>query len=246
MLLFRGGALGSRGYWGKQGLRFLPRNLMISRLKTGMARRKRELLDILRDRPNGEVPDKKTSTRQTASAPSQSETSKPSTPASERSSQRLSSMSGAPKSSGRNWSALIGIGVSLAVVVLLGLKFWPLGPAEASNDDDGENNAALESDEPFAVLVAKYAYSPANKATAIASGRELRAQFPDLQTSVYLTKYPPDNPEIYELWIGASESQNELTDLLRQVQEATIETLPQNPRPFASAYIEQRRPIASN
>ena len=220
---------------------------MISRLKTGMARRKRELLDILRDRPtDGEAPVKKTSTRQAASAPSQSETSKTSTPASERSSQRLSSMSGAPKSGGRNWSSLIGIGVALAVVVLLGLKFWPLGPAEASNDDGDESSTALESNEPFAVLVAQYAHDPANKTLAVACGLELRAQFPDLQASVYLTQYPTEEPEIYELWIGESESQNELTDLLRQVQEATIETLPQNPRPFASAYIEQRRPIASN
>jgi len=155
-------------------------------------------------------------------------------------------MSGAPKSGGRNWSSLIGIGVALAVVVLLGLKFWPLGPAEASNDDGDESSTALESNEPFAVLVAQYAHDPANKTLAVACGLELRAQFPDLQASVYLTQYPTEEPEIYELWIGESESQNELTDLLRQVQEATIETLPQNPRPFASAYIEQRRPIASN
>lgn len=227
----------------KEGLRFLHQNLMISRLKTGMARRKRELLDILRNRPPGEGSAKKSSARRSESAPSQSEASKVSTPASERSSQRLSSMSAAPPAPGRNWSALIGVGVALAVVVLLGLKFWPEGPAEASSEDDG---VAAVSSEPLAVLAAKFAYSPSNQTVAVKCGKELRAQFPEIQQTVYLTRFPPGEPEIFELWIGESQSSEELTDLLRQVQEATIETLPQNPRPFASAYIEQRRPLASN
>lgn len=155
-------------------------------------------------------------------------------------------MSSAPKSGGRKWSSLIGIGVALAIVVLLGLKYWPLGPAEASSGEDNANPAASQSTEPYAVLVAKYPYSPANRTLAVQSGRALRGQFPELQDSVVLTQFPPEDPEIYELWIGVSEDRDDLSDLLRQVQEAKVESLPQNPRPFASAYIEQRRPIASN
>ena len=154
-------------------------------------------------------------------------------------------MGGSAPKQGRSWSPLIGLGVALAVVVLLGLKYWPLGPAEASTENDG-NSSAVESTEPYAVLVAKYAFSPANRALAVQSGRALRDLFPALQKSVVLTKFPPEDPEIYELWIGRSEESGDLNDLLRQVQEASVDSLPQNPRPFASAYIERRRRIASN
>jgi len=210
-----------------------------------MARRKRELLDILRNRSDGDGASKKPSTRHTAPAPSQSEPSSRSASKSESSrTHRLSTMSSAP-AKGKSWSTLIWVSLALAVVVLLGLKYWPQGPAEANSDDNAVPAEQLSS-EPYAVLVAKYAFSPTNRALAIQSGRALRAKFPELDSTVVLTKFPPEDPEIYELWIGKSEDSDELKELLRQVQEATIEDLPQNPRPFASAYIEQRRPIASN
>ncbi|MBC8406179.1 MAG: hypothetical protein H8E15_13220 [Planctomycetes bacterium] len=153
-------------------------------------------------------------------------------------------MSSAP-TKGKSWPTLIGVSLTLAVIVLLGLKYWPQGPAEANSGDNGVQLEALSS-EPYSVLVAKFAFSSANRVLAVQSGRALRAKFPELETTVILTKFPPEDPEIYELWIGESKDSGELDELLRQVQETTVEDLPQNPRPFASAYIEQRRPIASN
>ncbi|MAW61095.1 MAG: hypothetical protein CMJ94_09680 [Planctomycetes bacterium] len=134
---------------------------------------------------------------------------------------------------------------TIGLLAILGLlKFWPSSnePIEAGN---GGEPAAV-SNEPYAVLVATYAYDDAKKRIAQATGRAVRDLFPDHTSSLKLITYPQKDPDLIELWIGEAEDPSDLQDLLRQVQESTVPTDKNNPRPFVSARIERRRHISTN
>ncbi len=229
-------------------LRFFSQNLIISRLTTGMARRKRELLDILRERSkNGEAPARQAEpSRRTASAPSKLDASSSNTSTQEAISSKAPAKIRVPSDEASSWPIVPWIGIALLVgFVLLSIKFWPDGAAEAS-ESEVDSSVAGVSEEPFAVLVAEYSFLPVNKTLAIQCALALRDQFPQLADTVLLTKFPPDDPRVFELWIGVDPDRGVLNELLRNVQEAQVQNHPQNPRPFASASIERRRPIATN
>jgi hypothetical protein len=137
----------------------------------------------------------------------------------------------------------IGV-VGLLALVLISVKFWPTGPAEAAQGDASTDPAAAQVSEPYSVLVATYKFKPAIQAIAIETARALRSQIPD--HAVELTVFPAEAPENIELWIGESTTTDDLQALLRQVQESSVPTDKKNPRPFASARIERRKPLTSN
>ncbi len=213
-----------------------------------MARRKRELLDILREHStNEEAPARQAEpSRRTASAPSKLDASSSNTSTQEAISSKAPAKIGVSSDETSSWPIVPWIGIALLVgFVLLGIEFWPDGAAEASSNGVGPSVADV-SEEPFAVLVAEYSFLPANKALAIRGGRALRVQFPQLADTVVLTQFPPDDPQVFELWIGIDQDREGLNELLRNVQKAQVQDHPQNPRPFDSASIERRRPIATN
>lgn len=223
-----------------------------------MARRKRELLDLLRERAKQKDASRSAESAQ-PQAPKKAPAPRPSAPKPAPSQPKVSqarrsastSRPAAPAkkaAAGASWFAehRTPVLATIALLVLVGaLKFWPGSnePAEASG---GEGNpAAAESNEPYAVLVATYAYTPDKVKVAQTTGRALRDLFSDLPDPK-LILYPQSNPELIELWIGEAPEPNELQDLLREVQESTVPTDPTNKRPFASARIERRRSITTN
>ncbi|MCH2101427.1 MAG: hypothetical protein MK209_05860 [Planctomycetes bacterium] len=222
-----------------------------------MARRKKELLDLLRERAKQDDASGSAESGQ-PSAPQEASASRPPASASAHSQPKVSQarhsastvrpVVPAKTASGGGWFAehRTPVLATVALLTIVGaLKFWPgnSDPAEASG---GEGLAApAESSEPYSVLVATYAYSPDKVKIAQTTGRALRDLFSDLPDPK-LILYPQSNPELIELWIGEEPEPNELQDLLRQVQESKVPTDPNNKRPFASARIERRRSISTN
>lgn len=228
-----------------------------------MARRKRELLDLLRERADQKdsarsaEASKPSSQQSSAPAPSQSESPKPRPSTSSTSSKTLASAKPSPakrakvkrrpeSGAGFAWFAQHRTPVLAAVgllVIVGALKFWPAStPAEAGQGEAGNASAAAESNEPFAILVATYQYNETNVPIAKATGRAVRDLFSELDAPKLIV-YPQQDPELIELWIGEAEEKTELTDLLRRVQESEVSTDKTNSRPFASARIERRRNI---
>jgi hypothetical protein len=231
-----------------------------------MARRKRELLDILRTSTSSDgpgaasTPDQAQSAEGTpkppvsASVPSQPKPSttaakssqgqaRPNTQGQTRPSRRPSEPRSSHSLNRPNLKVPVGV-VGLLVLVLLTLKFWPTGPADAAETSDPNGSTAVVETEPYSVLVATYKFKPEIKAIAIETARALRNLIPE--HAVELTEFPAEAPENIELWIGASERKEELNALLRQVQESSVPTDKKNPQPFASARIERRKPLTSN
>lgn len=227
-----------------------------------MARRKRELLDLLRERANQKdsarsaEASKPTSEQPTAPVPSQSKSQKPrpSTPSTPNKTLASAKPSPAPrakkrsseKGSGLEWFAQHRIPVLAAVgllVIVGALKFWPAStPAEAGQGEGGNGAPVAAASEPFAILFATYPYTEDKIPIAQATGRAVRDLFPEL-AAPKLIIYPQQQPDVMELWIGEAEEKAELTELLRRIQESQVSTDKNNPRPFASARIERRRNI---
>jgi antitoxin (DNA-binding transcriptional repressor) of toxin-antitoxin stability system len=230
-----------------------------------MARRKRELLDLLRERANQKdsarsaEASKPTAEQPSAPVPSQSESQKPRPSAPSTPNKTLASAKPVPaprvkkrsseKGSGFAWFAQHRTPVLAAVglLVLVGaLKFWPAStPAEAGEGKGGNDSQIAAATEPFAILVATYQYNEKNVPLAQATGRAVRDLFREL-AAPKLIIYPQQKPEVIELWIGEAEDKTELSELLRRVQESQVSTDKNNPRPFASARIERRRNINSD
>lgn len=240
---------------GLAGVAFFLPSAYHLQARNGMARRKRELLDLLRERAKQKdasrsaesaqpsAPKKVSAPRPAAPAPSQPKVSQ-----ARRSASTARPSAPAKSAAAGGWFAehRTPVLATIALLVIVGaLKFWPgsIDPAEASGN--GDHPAAAESNEPFAVLVATYAYAPDKVKIAQTTGRELRDLFSDLPDPK-LILYPQSDPELIELWIGEAPEATELQDLLRRVQESTVPTDPNNKRPFASARIERRRSISAN
>jgi len=227
-----------------------------------MARRKRELLDLLRERA-----DQKDSARSaeasnpaaerpSAPVPSQpkSQNPRPSTSSTPNKTLASAKPTSAPRAKKRSSEKGAGFGwfaqhrtpvlAAVGLLVIVGaLKFWPAStPAEAGQGDNGKGAAVAESAEPYSILIVTYQHNERNVQLALTTARAVRDNFSDLDDPKVIV-YPRDKPELIELWLGEAEDKTELTELLREVQESVVSTDPTNPRPFASARIERRRNI---
>lgn len=250
-----------------------------------MARRKRELLDLLREqarqkdssrsaegnrsekpeapkrpakkpvdpKPRGSTPPPKPATQKPATQEAVKQgAAKPAKPAKTPGSWARKSGDAPSRRAGRGANtpgfaqrfaryrmpAMASLGLLLVVALI---KFWPAGtPAEAS----GKGGSEVQQAEPFSVLVATYEFSSKGQEIARKTGQALRDLFPNLPDP-QLTGYPAENPVTIELWLGEAAEAEDLEDLLRQVQETSVPTDKNNPRPFATAVVKRRRPISS-
>lgn len=237
-----------------------------------MARRKRELLDLLRERAkqkeasrSSEASKPSAPTSPKAPAPPKKEKPKPEAkaprpaapklaPSQSKASQPRRRVSGT-RSSGSSAAGVAWfqqhrapVFATIGLLVILGaLKFWPAGssPVDAGQGGPSNDPSAAEATEPWSILVATYDYSEGTVPIAQATGRAVRDLFPG-EDAPKLIVYPQDQPELIELWIGEAEDAAELQGLLRRVQESQVDLDKNNPRPFASARIDRRRKLTAN
>ncbi len=205
-----------------------------------MARRKRELLDLLRERPpqsgSAKGPSEDRPTRAKPSAPSQKPVSAPP--------QRPSTLAAKPPSqSGRSAGSKSGgpwayLKIPTLVVAVFGLV--ALGLAMPRLFGGNSSLKAAAGDPPFAILAAQYASS--RKDIAIATAQAMKVQLGD-QVPVQLIRYQASEQELLELWIGEATEAIALEALLLRIQAAQVPTDRNNSQPFATALIDRRRRV---
>ena len=201
-----------------------------------MARRKKELLEILRARKQSgggvgsEVPKV---TAKPKPAPSQP---KPSPSAASRSPESFP------------WT------VAVLAASLLGIVLWwsfvkvekelrsevaVAGPVQATKPAlqpvDAGGLAVSEAPSPYSILTITYQAGQMERARKTGQFLKNQAQFP----SVVALATPKLNPKFYEIWIGEADESQDLAALLIQVQ-ATEMPDRKGVKPFASARIQRR------
>lgn len=193
-----------------------------------MARRKKELLEILRARKHSEgvvLPEVPQRRAKSDTAPSQSK----------HSSSLESNLSSAP------FPWVIAL---LALVLLFSVVWWATGVVKI---DSGPVTAvstefsskSIQSDKvassPYSILTITYQPGQINRAKQTALFLRDEAGFPH----VLALATPKDNPKFYEIWVGESVREEDLGSLLDKVQ-ATEMPERVGVKPFASARIQRR------
>lgn len=216
-----------------------------------MARRKRELLDLLRERDSqkdasrAREAGKRTESKPAEPKPVPSQSKKASKPVQ----QRPEGVSANPAPSMAERFAQIPrpvLGIVALLVVVLGIKFWP-GDSTLADSGSGPDDpsAAVAADQPFAVLAAQIPLQEDSAAAeARTIGRMLRDRFPELDDPV-LALFPSGNAEHVQVWLGESTTESELEPLLRRVQQLELPGSVQAEVSFAEARIA-KRPQLSN
>ena len=201
-----------------------------------MARRKKELLEILRARKKaggGVSPEVPKVAAKPKAVPSQP---KPSPSAVSRSTDSFP------------WTVVI-LAVSLLGIVI----WWSLGreylesssgmalttpvqaPQPALQPVEAGGSVVSEASSPYSILTITYQAGQMDRALKTGQFLKNQAQFP----SVVALAIPMEAPKFYEIWIGEADDSQDLDALLKRVQ-ATEMPDRKGVKPFASAQIQRR------
>jgi len=219
--------------------------------RISMARRKRELLDLLRERDSqndasrAREAGKRTESKPAEPQPAPSQSKKASKPVKQRS-EGVSA--NAPASFAERFAEIPRpvLGIAVLLLVVLGVKFWPGDATSASTGpEDDDPSAAAVTDQPFAVLVMRIPLSEESaKTEARTIGLMLRDSFPELPEPV-LALFPRGDAEFVQVWLGEAPTESELEPLLRRVQQLELPGSVQAQVSFNDARIAKRPQLSS-